>query len=90
MSGFDWRAAGLYAALVAQSGGIRQLRVAEWQHATEDGTCVGTCRVCGGLLIPDTPPRYRGDPPLRWYVARCLSCAQEFASPDGRLGRRLL
>lgn len=75
---------GLWAALV--SGGV--IRNGAWENAAATGEVVGNCRACGSYLVPDDPPSYGERPALPWFVARCLDCGREVASPGGRVLRR--
>lgn len=77
---FDGRQCGLWQS-VAHSG---QIKTGAWGDAAAAGGVIGTCRSCGGYLVPDDPYRY-GDTPLEWYIARCLECGHECAAPGGRV-----
>ncbi len=58
-----------------------------WSRAGASGEIVGTCRACDGYMAVDDPPAY-DEPALEWFIARCLSCEQEAASPGGRTLRK--
>ncbi len=79
---FDGRQCGLWQSVVA--GG--EIKRDAWRNAAASGEIVGTCRNCGGYVVPDDPSEYN-DIPLQWYVARCLECGGEVAAPGGRVGR---
>lgn len=58
-----------------------------WRKAKATREVIGTCRHCGGYLAPDDPKDF-GTETMRWFVARCLDCGHEVASPAGRLAKR--
>lgn len=61
---------------------------AAWREAAEAGEVIGRCRHrgCEGYMVIDDPPTY-GQPELRWFMARCSTCTQEVAAPNGRVLR---
>jgi hypothetical protein len=65
-----------------------RIRQEKWRSAAATGEVIGTCRDCGGWMIPDDPT-YNDEAPLVWFTARCLDCGHEVASPEGRLSRPL-
>lgn len=81
----DARNCGLWATVVGPTGFIKS---EAWARAAECGEPVGTCRACGGYVVPDTPPAHADDARVIWYVVRCVSCGHEAASPGGRILRR--
>jgi hypothetical protein len=58
---------------------------ASWEQARRERGYVGTCRVCGGYLVP-RPPYWVGH--VEWYEAQCLACGREVVAPGGRRLRR--
>lgn len=80
----DLRSCGLWGAVIKDGGLNRHA----WANAAASGDIVGTCRACGGYVVPDTPPTYGEEQTVEWFLARCLSCGHEIASPGGRLSRR--
>jgi hypothetical protein len=71
---------GLYTAMT-YSGFVRADR---WKHATATGEVIGTCRECGGYLIPDDVG-WTELSPMQWFTASCLDCGHEVAAPGGRV-----
>lgn len=54
-----------------------------WYRAFEGKDVIGTCRErqCEGLMV--ALPN-QADHEFVWYLAECLSCGHQVASPDGR------
>lgn len=76
----DVQHGGLYSAMT-HAGFIRDDR---WKRAAGTGEVIGTCRECGGYLVPDDPPVVE-TAPVQWFTARCLDCQHEVAAPGGRV-----
>lgn len=77
------RYCGLFSSIVSDG----RIRVGPWRSAAASGGFVGTCRSCGGFMVPDALPDEQ-ETRIEWYVARCLTCEQECAAPDGRVSSR--
>lgn len=62
------------------------INVGQWNRARAERGIVGSCRLCGGHLVPqETEPRIVA---LEWFEARCILCGHEIAAPGGRVLRR--
>lgn len=62
-----------------------------WNRARAERSFVGTCRHCGGYLLPeptDAFPPSPDDPCTVWLSAVCVTCDHEFVSPDGKVLQR--
>lgn len=70
---------GLYAEMI-HGGMIRQDR---WEQAKATGEVIGSCRECGGFLVPDDFG-WEDESPILWFTARCIECGKEVAAPGGR------
>ncbi len=59
----------------------------QFNRARAERKFVGTCRECGGHLVPlDTLPT--GSSHIEWSEASCVLCHKEYASPWGKTLRR--
>jgi len=76
----DVQHGGFYSAMT-HGGFVRHDR---WKRAIATGEVIGTCRACGGYLVPDDPPVVDTNP-VQWFTARCLDCGHEVAAPGGRV-----
>jgi hypothetical protein len=70
-------------------GGL-YLNTLAWNRARADRSYVGTCRMCGGYLIPEPSDAYPESPDtaIVWYGAVCRACGREFVAPDGKVLQR--
>jgi len=60
------------------------IRRDKWARAIATGEVIGTCRVCGGFLVPNDPGWPEAST-IDWYIASCLDCGHEVAAPGGRI-----
>lgn len=62
------------------------INTAAWNRARAERGIIGSCRLCGGHLVPlETDPNVG---PLDWYEAECVLCHHPIAAPGGRVLRR--
>lgn len=79
----------LWARYIAADG--LHIDTGQWNRARAEQTFVGTCRECGGYLVPeptDVFPPSPDDVCSEWLAARCVTCEHEWVSPDGKVLQR--
>jgi hypothetical protein len=62
-----------------------------WIELARLRAIVGTCRECQGSLQaiePDAHDHSGEEGQITWYEARCATCGEEIAAPNGRIFRR--